>query len=100
MFFSKKILFFIPKGDSGGPLMYKIGNRWATIGIVSWGSSHLINFFLSHIKLSKVSFYYFILGPESCDGERPGVYGGVHFYMDWVKEKLKFRGYCLLSLLG
>ncbi|XP_072255047.1 ovochymase-1 [Pyxicephalus adspersus] len=48
-------------GDSGGPLICKVKNRYKLVGIVSWGSN-------------------------LCDPKTPAVYTSLSKYRDWIQE--------------
>lgn len=50
------------KGDSGGPLIYKVGGRFKQIGIVSWGR-------------------------ECAKENQPGVYAYVPNYISWIEDQ-------------
>lgn len=52
------------RGDSGGPLMLQIGQRWFAYGIVSHG-------------------------PSKCGSKGlPGVYTNVSFFSVWIERKI------------
>ena len=50
-------------GDSGGPLMLKIGNSWHLYGLTSFGD-------------------------YSCESSLPSYYTKVPFYLDWIKANI------------
>ncbi|KAM8971861.1 ovochymase-1 [Pelodytes ibericus] len=52
-------------GDSGGPLICKVGNRYTLVGVVSWGS-------------------------DECELNAPAVYTLVAAYRDWITEYTGF----------
>lgn len=55
-------------GDSGGPLMRKIGNYWVLEGIISYGDT------------------------DDCATEMPTVHAYVHKYNDWITENVNSGG--------
>ncbi|KAM4748732.1 ovochymase-1 [Rhinophrynus dorsalis] len=48
-------------GDSGGPLICKVGNQYKLVGVVSWGSN-------------------------DCDGKAPAVYTNISLQTDWIRQ--------------
>jgi secreted trypsin-like serine protease len=58
-------------GDSGGPMLYKIGNIWYLYGITS--------FTLANQN-------------QSCNPIRPSFFTSVPNFMDWINENVKNHG--------
>ncbi|XP_075062159.1 ovochymase-1 [Mixophyes fleayi] len=52
-------------GDSGGPLICSVHNKYVLVGIVSWGS-------------------------DTCDPLAPAVYTAISKYRDWIKQHTGF----------
>ncbi|ELW53211.1 Transmembrane protease serine 2 [Tupaia chinensis] len=70
----EKVTCCVPQGDSGGPLVTLKNNIWWLVGDTSWGSG-------------------------CAKANRPGVYGNMTVFTDWIYQQMKIPGLnCPISM--